>query len=178
MYDPTLGQFVSRDPIAADENLYRYCGSNSVTNVDPSGLADETARINLWMGDTRDSKPGLNAFYKANVDKECVWFGVIGCGKYGPGGKKRLSLPPIPGEQRIPGVPDCGGPGGVLSYDDAPQAASDALAAAKVLKKKLLDDEISTKVDISIQMTTTFKNVLKKSKEGPKVLKELNPYLK
>jgi RHS repeat-associated protein len=39
-YDPTLGQWLSDDPLGlrADLNLHRYVGSDPVRNVDPSGL--------------------------------------------------------------------------------------------------------------------------------------------
>ncbi len=39
-YDPTIGRFISEDPIrfgAGDANLYRYVWNNPVNNVDPSG---------------------------------------------------------------------------------------------------------------------------------------------
>ena len=39
MYDPTIGTFISRDPIAADPNLYRYCEDEPTSETDPSGLA-------------------------------------------------------------------------------------------------------------------------------------------
>jgi uncharacterized protein RhaS with RHS repeats len=38
MYNPTLGTFIQRDPIAADPNLYRYCGNNPVSYTDPDGM--------------------------------------------------------------------------------------------------------------------------------------------
>jgi RHS repeat-associated protein len=40
-YDPTLGRFISQDPIGfggEDPNLYRYVGNNPVNATDPSGL--------------------------------------------------------------------------------------------------------------------------------------------
>jgi hypothetical protein len=36
-YDASVSTFVTADPIAADVNLYRYCGNNPVIYVDPSG---------------------------------------------------------------------------------------------------------------------------------------------
>jgi hypothetical protein len=39
-YDPSVGRFLSRDPIryqGGDVNLYRYCGSNPVNGTDPGG---------------------------------------------------------------------------------------------------------------------------------------------
>jgi len=37
-YNTALATWLSRDPIAADHNLYRYCGNNPVINTDPAGL--------------------------------------------------------------------------------------------------------------------------------------------
>ena len=37
-YDPTVGRWLSEDPAAADENLYRYCGNAPTDGIDPSGL--------------------------------------------------------------------------------------------------------------------------------------------
>lgn len=40
-YDPTIGRFISEDPIAfegGDANLYRYVGNSSTNYADPSGL--------------------------------------------------------------------------------------------------------------------------------------------
>ncbi len=39
-YDAGLGRFIGRDPIAADVNLYLYCGDSPLGNVDPTGQAD------------------------------------------------------------------------------------------------------------------------------------------
>ena len=38
-YDPSVGRFLTEDPagLAADPNLYRYCGNSPLVNVDPSG---------------------------------------------------------------------------------------------------------------------------------------------
>lgn len=43
MYSPTLGRFITKDPIgfqAGDVNLYRFVGNNPANFVDPSGLAE------------------------------------------------------------------------------------------------------------------------------------------
>jgi uncharacterized protein RhaS with RHS repeats len=40
-YDPTIGRFISEDPIAfdgRDSDLYRFVGNNPINDVDPSGL--------------------------------------------------------------------------------------------------------------------------------------------
>ena len=48
-YDPTIGRFISEDPIAfdgGDMDLYRYVGNEPTNAIDPSGLY----KI-IWMGD-------------------------------------------------------------------------------------------------------------------------------
>jgi hypothetical protein len=42
-YDPQTMRFISRDPLGfggGDLNLYRYCGNNPLSNLDPTGLDD------------------------------------------------------------------------------------------------------------------------------------------
>ena len=42
MYDPTVGRFITLDPIGfdgADANKYRYVGNSPTNATDPSGLA-------------------------------------------------------------------------------------------------------------------------------------------
>jgi len=168
---------VQIDPSAAIiAQIASPTGEKAVAQREAEAVA-QPGTINLWMGDTRDSKQGLNPFYKANAGKKCDWFGVVGCGAFGPGGTKPLSLPAIPDDQQIPGLPDCGGPDGRLRYDQAAGAARDALKAAKALKTQLIEDKTCTKVNISIQLTTTYLKVLRSTPEGQMVLHELNPYL-
>jgi RHS repeat-associated protein len=48
-YDPTVGQFISQDPIgfaAGDANLYRYVGNSPTNFTDPSGLFSEISLPN------------------------------------------------------------------------------------------------------------------------------------
>ena len=43
MYDPTVGRFITEDPIgfeAGDTNAYRYIGNNPTSKTDPTGLMD------------------------------------------------------------------------------------------------------------------------------------------
>jgi RHS repeat-associated protein len=37
-YSTAVSTFISRDPVRADENLYRYCGNMPTQATDPSGL--------------------------------------------------------------------------------------------------------------------------------------------
>ena len=41
-YDPTVGRWLTEDPAAADENLYRYCGNGPTDGTDPSGMGDQS----------------------------------------------------------------------------------------------------------------------------------------
>ena len=49
-YDPDLGRWLSRDPLAEDGglNLYRYGGSNPINSFDPLGLRD--VYVAIWNG--------------------------------------------------------------------------------------------------------------------------------
>ena len=40
-YGPSLGRFLSQDPIGAGDNWYAYCGNGPLTGVDPTGLAPQ-----------------------------------------------------------------------------------------------------------------------------------------
>ena len=37
-YDPSIGRFLSQDPIQAGTNWYAYCDNNPLTDIDPEGL--------------------------------------------------------------------------------------------------------------------------------------------
>ncbi len=63
LYDPSLGRFLTRDPIGSGLNWYAYCGNNPTKAVDPYGLdyiiisTDDGAegngahaRIGIWNG--------------------------------------------------------------------------------------------------------------------------------
>jgi RHS repeat-associated protein len=56
-YNPSLGTFVTKDPIAADSNTYRYAGGNPVDSTDPSGMVTPT--IVIWI-DKSKAPPDFN----------------------------------------------------------------------------------------------------------------------
>ena len=44
-FDPSVGTWLSEDPAAADENLYRYAGNGPTDETDPSGLRECDDRL-------------------------------------------------------------------------------------------------------------------------------------
>ncbi len=147
----------------------------------PVAVPVQKGQINLFLCDTRDDRRGLNPFYKSNVKKSNVkknnvFFGVVGCGSYGPGGTEKGSLPAIPSDQQIPDFPDCGGPGGLLSKADFPDAVNNALNAAEQQANDLLNDGTCDSVKISIKLTQTAINVIKANTpdNGKQLLQRIN----
>jgi len=64
-YDPTVGRFISQDPIeflSRDFNWYRYVGNEPVNRVDPSGLFDPVADAILAPVPTWDQEASDEAF--------------------------------------------------------------------------------------------------------------------
>jgi len=50
MYDPTIGRWISEDPVefeAGDSNLFRYVKNNPVADTDPSGLQERQRQDNF-----------------------------------------------------------------------------------------------------------------------------------
>jgi len=43
-YNPSTGTFLTRDPAAADVNLYRYCHNDPISSTDPTGLDESLSR--------------------------------------------------------------------------------------------------------------------------------------
>ena len=48
-YDPSMGRFMTLDPIKDGENWYGYVGDNPVLDTDPSGLIAITGGIGDWF---------------------------------------------------------------------------------------------------------------------------------
>ena len=44
-YDPSIGRFISEDPIKDGTNWYVYCSNNPIAFVDPTGLRDESLEV-------------------------------------------------------------------------------------------------------------------------------------
>jgi len=60
VYDPTIGRWLSEDPIdfeGGDPDLYRYCGNDPANKTDPSGLVEvDTLKNNKFkIADGRDA---------------------------------------------------------------------------------------------------------------------------
>jgi hypothetical protein len=65
MYNPTIGQFIQRDPIPSDPNLYAYCGDSPLMYTDPSG---QTKKRNTGKPNIESIAPSL---------EECCYWLVI-----------------------------------------------------------------------------------------------------
>ena len=48
-YDPTLGRFISKDPIGSGSNWYAYCDNNPLNATDPTGLQKDIDSINATI---------------------------------------------------------------------------------------------------------------------------------
>jgi RHS repeat-associated protein len=57
-YDPTLGRFLSRDPIGDGRNWYTYCGNNPVRFADPEGT---DFAVIVYGSDNHEPKSMLDA---------------------------------------------------------------------------------------------------------------------
>ena len=78
-YDPSTGDFISKDPANTDVNLYRYCRDNPLNATDPSGLCSEqvnSAVSNsgpvsisaLMSGELQSEQENLRAAFESGVD--------------------------------------------------------------------------------------------------------------
>ena len=55
-YDPSIGRFISEDPIKDGTNWYVYCSNNPIAFVDPSGLFDYDDRLSISTEYNKDVK--------------------------------------------------------------------------------------------------------------------------
>ena len=74
MYDPTIGQFLSEDPIefeGLDENLRRYVRNRALVATDPSGLLPVDDAVAAIANDQQISpeQPPGGAFYPVNPNR-------------------------------------------------------------------------------------------------------------
>jgi len=78
-YDPKHGRWLQRDPEEYVDgiNLYEYCGSNSINNVDPMGLKD----YKIGKGSKPDIK--WDNYYKYDPNEEPTRKDYINWYKYG-----------------------------------------------------------------------------------------------
>jgi len=63
-YAPSLGKFLSRDPIgyAGGSNLYSYCAGDSINFTDPSGL-EPPPWVNAWLNTLDVTATAAGAYY-------------------------------------------------------------------------------------------------------------------
>ena len=76
-YHPQLGGFVTRDPLGADFNLYRYVHGNPLLLTDPLGLDSGITgpcEIKIWAGDTLYSGKSLDNFLTRTKTQAIILF--------------------------------------------------------------------------------------------------------
>ena len=73
-YDPSVGRFISEDPIRDGMNWYAYCGNSPVMMVDPRGLVS----IIFVAGDMYDQAEVRKEIYEDNYGITCYIVPVYG----------------------------------------------------------------------------------------------------
>ena len=66
-YDPSLGRYITEDPVRDGLNWYAYAGSNPVGNIDPLGLADK--------GEITGERTGFRYYIKTNDRR--IYEGIV-----------------------------------------------------------------------------------------------------
>ena len=74
-YDPTIGRFISEDPIRDGLNWYAYCNNNPVMYVDPSGLDG----VPIWATNILNSIETEQDIMKALSVDINQWAGFARC---------------------------------------------------------------------------------------------------
>ena len=82
-YDPTIGRFITEDPIGAGLNWYTYCGNNPIMFIDPLGLESIVVSGGDYSDDSIHSgydynfiEPALKKIReirKADADETIAW---------------------------------------------------------------------------------------------------------
>ena len=77
-YDPTLGGFISRDPIGYDDgaNLYAYCGDNPATYADPTGFVHGVAGV-WWEPSGFWGENRIEVSLDGTSHDGCTWAGPV-----------------------------------------------------------------------------------------------------
>ncbi|MBU5451375.1 RHS repeat-associated core domain-containing protein [Acetivibrio sp. MSJd-27] len=79
-YDPSVGRFISEDPVRNGMNWYAYCSNNPINRIDPLGLFDYNTRLSYSQTYNEDVEV---------LQNELAWLGYLdmsdgGWGYYGP----------------------------------------------------------------------------------------------
>jgi len=109
-FDPTVGRWLSEDPAAADENLYRYCGNAPTDGTDPSGLQEPVGSLQGAAQSTNTGPPATLTIPSppegTGQQAQNEWWS-----KYGPGaaiGAAPVSAAPVaqpaPAQPKAPQV--------------------------------------------------------------------------
>jgi len=135
-YDPSLGKFLSRDPIGekAGQNLYLMCLNDPIGWIDILGLQIPSRKcsVDIYFGHSGDS-------WNPNGEEEfgkCQWVGYGVC--WGNNQNKK-----IPKDHLIPGIPDQPGtvpvPDETVPFDEQVKTAAKYYAGFLCAGLKQLD---------------------------------------
>jgi RHS repeat-associated protein len=80
-YDPSIGRFITSDPVQDGANWYAYCGNNPLGEVDPEGL-DANDRLNRGLLILLDPKEWRNRWRDKNGNDTGDW--CPNCGENHP----------------------------------------------------------------------------------------------
>ncbi len=60
-YSPSIGRFITEDPIRDGSNWYSYCGGNPIKYYDWSGLAQEDGSLRTWVNNRTNDLSYINS---------------------------------------------------------------------------------------------------------------------
>ena len=67
-YDPSIGRFISEDPVKNGLNWYIYCSNNPINRIDPFGLFDYNTRLSYSQTYNEDVEV---------LQNELAWLGLV-----------------------------------------------------------------------------------------------------
>jgi RHS repeat-associated protein len=127
-YDPTTGQFLTVDPLAAATGArYAYAGGNPITGADPSGL--DWYNPLTWTGDTYDVIAGVASATALVLQLPSLVVAATGLGLSAAGVLEEVAT----GAGLVAGLASIGGVAQHLREGDSGRAALSAVGAIPLL---------------------------------------------
>ena len=163
-YDPSLGRFLTRDPIRDGRNWYTYCESNPLSRLDPAGLAwyyDQSTGQTWWDNPSTDAFDpvlkgtgfsGARGDHRDNPDSQHVKNqGPIPRGRYTIGKRRSTKSDGITILDNLPLAPDSandmGGRSGFLIHGGSRTGNP---SQGCIILSKAIRDEIESSGDTEL----------------------------